>query len=118
MTDAHIALEKTDAANVQKMKGKQKGLGAGDDASDTVLGLRDLYCEIVRREHKIYQSGGRIIRRTGLSKDQNGNPVIDIKPYKTVEAFVELRQDEKDLLQEKANNVASMCVPDSQFSFR
>jgi len=102
LTKCSIDEEKQDMASIRRTRGS---LPAGydplnDDDDDPI---KKCYTTIARRMQDQFE--GRILRRTVISADWEGNPLLKLKPYHTIMVKLRLGDCELEILDHLAAKV-------------
>jgi len=95
LTERSIDEEKHDMASIRRARSSLP-LGydpLNDDENDPI---KMCYATIARRMQDQFQ--GRILRRTVVSIDWEGNPLIKLEPYKTIMVKMRLEKREMEIL--------------------
>lgn len=101
-TKEALVEERADAAELRRAK-KEMPVDQDADIPDDDNLVKRCQVEISLRHHAQFQ--GRVIRRTGASKRWDGSVLIQIPPYRSILAFLELTQREMDIISALTDSV-------------
>lgn len=98
--------EKNDSTNLRRARKEQiqddfDDSDRDDDDSDNAIKL----CQSSIAQRMQTQFQGRVIRRTIDSKDWQGNSLLNLPPYKSIHAILDLTERESALIAAKAEEV-------------
>lgn len=103
--------EKNDAANLRRARKEQirddydENDGDNNDKSDPDNDRAIKLCQSSIAQRMQSQFQGRVIRRTIDSKDWQGRLLLNLPPYKSIHAILDLTERETALISAKAEEV-------------